>query len=843
MKLRSLGILGFLAISTPLLLSSCGGDDPAIPTTITVTPADQSFATVGETQQFSARVDDQNGNVIADAVVTWSSSRPAVATVSAMGLATAVTQGTATIRATADGASGTGEVTVDFVPAALEKVAGDGQSAGVLNPLPESPTVEVRDAGGSPISGERVEFSVVSGGGSVSPSSATTGADGRASTLWTLGNEVADLQRIRATAGSVSTEFTAQAEPGILAVATPALDDGRETLVYSESLLATGGTGTGYSWSLADGSLPPGVALATDGSLDGTPTAQGTYQFTVRVEDSAGDEAERPLSLRICEPPIQLAPGGSIARPAPIASQCALFLPSGEGARYRVALLRPTSATDGSAGGLTAATLSVQGFGTTPFTIPSPPPADLLTATRLRGFQDAIRIAEATEATHLRLREAEARLMRSLGPDAAVLPPTPYGPGASGVVRAADAALVDPPDRLLLDPTTECGSTGSTRVAKLIAFNDDIAIYQDSVQQTTAPVEPAYAVMMLDYYRDFGKPVITDYFGPPADVNGDGRITVFVTPAVQDQTAAFVWSGDFLAKSQCFGSNEQEMVYFNADVIAGIADDNFQALPVLVHEVKHVSSLYKRQRSIINGGGSFHPPWIEEGRAEIAAEMSSRVAWATVDGPAVGAMASKDDKDRTGVLKENYGVLLRLARVIISYSGTVNSVTSNPEPSTPPHTFYGTSWHFHRFIGDVYGSAATPLADAALFKSLADSLTTSGIAGLQEVTGRPYVELLEELAIAMMANGIAVPEKPFTSYQFPSLTTELLVNQPEGTYPWPVTAGPDAQPVPFGTASYTGQIGHAGIRIHDFLSNGSGSGIDLRASSSGSLRLLIVRLQ
>lgn len=55
---------------------------------------------------------------------------------------------------------------------------------------------------------------------------------------------------------------------------------------YRQSLSATGGTPP-YAYLLSGGSLPPGVVLTAAGVLSGTPTAAGTYSFTVQVTDAA----------------------------------------------------------------------------------------------------------------------------------------------------------------------------------------------------------------------------------------------------------------------------------------------------------------------------------------------------------------------------------------------------------------------------------------------------------------------------------------------------------------------------------------------------------------------------
>lgn len=79
-------------------------------------------------------------------------------------------------------------------------------------------------------------------------------------------------------------------EPGLGAAEVGAL--------YTTLLTATGGLGT-YTWTVASGALPPGVALAADGTLDGRPTAAGTYRFGIAVTDAESRVATYSGSLRV----------------------------------------------------------------------------------------------------------------------------------------------------------------------------------------------------------------------------------------------------------------------------------------------------------------------------------------------------------------------------------------------------------------------------------------------------------------------------------------------------------------------------------------------------------------
>jgi len=74
---------------------------------------------------------------------------------------------------------------------------------------------------------------------------------------------------------------------------------------YLQNFFSSGGTGP-FAWSVASGSLPPGLAPSSPGApqvtsneLNGTPTTACTFRFTIKVTDSAGDQAAEPGSITI----------------------------------------------------------------------------------------------------------------------------------------------------------------------------------------------------------------------------------------------------------------------------------------------------------------------------------------------------------------------------------------------------------------------------------------------------------------------------------------------------------------------------------------------------------------
>ncbi len=87
-----------------------------------------------------------------------------------------------------------------------------------------------------------------------------------------------------------------------LVVTTTSLPNGTNGVAYSQALAASAGQ-TPYSWTISSGVLPPGLTLATNGVISGTPTANGPFNFTVKVTDATNSTATQPLTLTVVGPP------------------------------------------------------------------------------------------------------------------------------------------------------------------------------------------------------------------------------------------------------------------------------------------------------------------------------------------------------------------------------------------------------------------------------------------------------------------------------------------------------------------------------------------------------------
>ena len=104
---------------------------------------------------------------------------------------------------------------------------------------------------------------------------------------------------------SAAQPLTIMIAPPPVVVTTSSLPAGAVGTAYSAALDATGGVG-GFTWSLDDGSLPGGLSLTPAGGISGTPTAAGTFLFTVRATDSAGAFNAVGLAIDISAPAVTI---------------------------------------------------------------------------------------------------------------------------------------------------------------------------------------------------------------------------------------------------------------------------------------------------------------------------------------------------------------------------------------------------------------------------------------------------------------------------------------------------------------------------------------------------------
>lgn len=100
-----------------------------------------------------------------------------------------------------------------------------------------------------------------------------------------------------------------------ISITTALLSNGTVGIAYSQILTASGGTAP-LTWGIISGSLPAGLFLNSGtGEIYGTPTAAGTFNFTVGATDANSATASKALSITVNPAPsipAQTLPDGTV---------------------------------------------------------------------------------------------------------------------------------------------------------------------------------------------------------------------------------------------------------------------------------------------------------------------------------------------------------------------------------------------------------------------------------------------------------------------------------------------------------------------------------------------------
>lgn len=356
-----------IAVGLSLATSACGGDGIVLPNegrpaAITIESGDGQNAAAGamlgdplvirvvdalgrsvQGQTVVFTVQSGGGTVDPGSVRTGSDGRASVTWT--LGAAAGQQQ----VQALVQGDGAPPDLSVSFTATALTGAGtalviaqGDNQTAPVGSALADSLVVRVVDAFGNPVSGVEVQWTV-DAGGSISPASVTTGADGLAGAERVLGNTAGTQTAQAAADGIAGVTFTSTAVPANPTVLKLVSGDGQTGSVgnpLAEPLVVrledANGNGVGgqpitFVAGQTAGSVDP-VNTTTDpnglastvwtlGQSLGTKTVNGIYSGLPPVAFTATAVAATPTKLVFTQPPQITAAGASFSPSIQVAIQ------------------------------------------------------------------------------------------------------------------------------------------------------------------------------------------------------------------------------------------------------------------------------------------------------------------------------------------------------------------------------------------------------------------------------------------------------------------------------------------------------------------------------------------
>ena len=283
------GLVSGMAAGTTTITATSEGKSGTATVTVTVVPVTSvavspgaSSLQIGGTVQLTATTKDSAGNVLTGRVVTWASSAPAVATVSASGLVTGVAAGTATLTATSEGKNGTATVTVNPVPVASVTVSPASSSLFVGQTAQLS--VTTKDSAGNVLTGRAITWASSSTTvATVSATGLVTAKAAGSATLTATSEGKSGTATVTVTVAPVAPVATVTVSPASASVAT-----GQTVQLTATPKDSNGSALTGrvVTWATSNAAV---ATVSTSGLVSGL--VAGTATITATSEGKSGTSA------------------------------------------------------------------------------------------------------------------------------------------------------------------------------------------------------------------------------------------------------------------------------------------------------------------------------------------------------------------------------------------------------------------------------------------------------------------------------------------------------------------------------------------------------------------------
>ncbi len=456
-------------------------------------------------------------------------------------------------------------------PAARLDAVVDLSRTGIAGtPVTGGLVVKASDASGHPVQGAKVLFTVTVGNGAVTPGIATTDASGQASAAWTLGT-IAGGNEVTANVDGVSTpiKFEATGNPGPVASIgfinqNVRLVVGVDTAHVSASALDSFGNVVSTTPTLVVRD-PTLITLDNSGLIHASRRGASTYVVAsangksdsalvtvLAVGQSVCTSAAAPVSLTVGQVITDNVSGSGFCVHADAANAEYALIPYFNSDEPGTALQIEVKGLGVTAPPLASASLAARIAATQFSSAASPPTPDVAFESRFRDRERAQLASRAVAARGWTSANGSARRDIVSGNAAAAVP-------AVGDLLTLNANVGDACDSLDL------------RTARVVAVTDKAIVVAD----TSNPA----GGFTNDEYRSLGvtfdtlmEPTDQAAFGAPSDIDGNGRVIMFFTKAVNAlsfQSSGGVVLGLFFSRDlfpktgagSCKGSNVAEMFY------------------------------------------------------------------------------------------------------------------------------------------------------------------------------------------------------------------------------------------------------------------------------------------
>jgi hypothetical protein len=245
-------------------------------------------------------------------------------------------------------------------------------------------------------------------------------------------------------------------------------------------------------------------------------------------------------------------------------------------------------------------------------------------------------------------------------------------------------------------------------------------------------------------------------FGPPSDIDQNGRVIMLLTPAVNalvNQQTCLITQGyisgyfnpeDFAGSSDP-NSNQGEIFYSEVPDPNGtvscahsVDDVGYEVEPTFVHELQH---LINYSQHVVLRGGNPQSSWLDEGLSIIAEELGSLYYEQKCPPPACRTrdpyqiFPDSSEAFASGFLYDSYFyALLPDTASLTLHDDSENGVS-----------WRGGDWLLVRWLADHFGSG--------IYRQLEDG-PPDGVAAIEAVTGQSFPALLGNFGLALYADSL-----------------------------------------------------------------------------------------
>ena len=772
-------LLKRMAVATVAVFAGCGGDTthPPVPALAAISVAlSPSTITADQSAIAAASGTDQFGAAFSAGSVSWTSSNPSVATVSAGGFITAVAAGTTNISATVGAIIGSATLTVNVVPVARVAVTPTGIRLAVG--ATQQMAAALFDARGNTLTGRTVAWT------SSDPTKATVSPTGLVTAI--ANGTVAINASSEGQTGAASISIGPEPVGSVTITPPSATIVLGATATFSATAVGLSGTvlsGRAFVWtssnpSVASISASNNTATATGvtpGSATITATSEGVSGSAVVTVTPPPPACPRESALHLTVGEIRTLSADQIA------STCL-----GGDAFSSEYVLIPFNASP-----FVDNVARIQITGTNTTAIPS---STVASAVRGRANSALVSTTGIVRPRGPSIAAGEMafknRERAELAPRLASIRARGRGPGLSrrqmlsGIPTALTAGALY---GLNSDIANACGPK-QTHGARVVAVLPHTIVFSDTLSPAGGYTD-AELVAFGTAFDTLGFPLDTLNFGAPTDIDGNGRIGIFFTPGVNVIPAPVgaIVAGLFATRDMlsttgtdaCAGSNEGEMFYMPvpdpAKTINGsYADKAFIAntvAGVLVHEFQHL--INTGRRLYVNNSPVAESVWLNEGLSHIAEELLYYRVSGNAPRSNIGAALIRSTPNQTAAYRaymsdqniQRLGAYLTATEVNSPYSDFDGLETR------------GAIWELLRYAADRKGGL-----EAANWRALVNS-KTSGQANFTAVFGS-ITDVVHDWTIAQFTDDAGLSAAP--QFTFPSWNYRSVFPFDENWGAWPL---------------------------------------------------------